>query len=121
MRTIDADHLKRWILSRVFKTQLSVADVIDQIDREDTIDFVLKGDNKMTNKEYVEQLNAVCKPIFESIEEKIKSGEVVYFNDAVQSCKVACEKERIVFPFDASYDGSIIGWVLRPGSPTCER
>lgn len=37
MRAIDADHLKRWILSRVFKTQLSVADVIDQIDREDTI------------------------------------------------------------------------------------
>lgn len=38
MRAIDADHLKRWILSRVFKTQLSVADVIDQIDREDTIE-----------------------------------------------------------------------------------
>lgn len=38
MRTIDADHLRRWILSRVFKTQLSVADVIDQIDREDTIE-----------------------------------------------------------------------------------
>ena len=37
MRTIDADHLRRWILSRVFKTQLSVADVIDQIDRENTI------------------------------------------------------------------------------------
>lgn len=38
MRLIDADHLRRWILSRVFKTQLSVADVIDQIDREDTIE-----------------------------------------------------------------------------------
>ena len=38
MRAIDADHLKRWILSRVFQTQLSVADVIDQIDREDTIE-----------------------------------------------------------------------------------
>ena len=38
MRAIDADHLKRWILSRVFETQLSVADVIDQIDREDTIE-----------------------------------------------------------------------------------
>ena len=38
MRAIDADHLKRWILSRVFKTQLSVADVVDQIDREDTIE-----------------------------------------------------------------------------------
>lgn len=38
MRLIDADHLRRWILSRVFKTQLSVADVIDQIGREDTID-----------------------------------------------------------------------------------
>lgn len=38
MRAIDADHLRRWILSRVFKTQLSVADVIDQIDREDTIE-----------------------------------------------------------------------------------
>lgn len=37
MRTIDADHLRRWILSRVFKTRLTVADVIDQIDREDTI------------------------------------------------------------------------------------
>ena len=39
MRAIDADHLRRWILSRVFKTQLSVADVIDQIDREDTIEL----------------------------------------------------------------------------------
>ena len=39
MRLIDADHLRRWILSRVFKTQLSVADVIDQIDREDTIEL----------------------------------------------------------------------------------
>jgi hypothetical protein len=38
MRAIDADHLRRWILSRVFKTQLSVTDVIDQIDREDTIE-----------------------------------------------------------------------------------
>ena len=38
MRTIDADHLRRWILLRVFKTQLSVVDVIDQIDREDTIE-----------------------------------------------------------------------------------
>lgn len=38
MRLIDADHLRRWILSRVFKTQLSVADIIDQIDREDTIE-----------------------------------------------------------------------------------
>ena len=38
MRLIDADHLRRWILSMVFKTQLSVADVIDQIDREDTIE-----------------------------------------------------------------------------------
>lgn len=38
MRLIDADHLRRWILSRVFKTQLIVADVVDQIDREDTIE-----------------------------------------------------------------------------------
>ena len=38
MRAIDADHLKRWILSRVFRGQLKVADVIDQIDREDTIE-----------------------------------------------------------------------------------
>ena len=38
MRAIDGDHLKRWILSRVFKTQLNVADVIDQIDRELTIE-----------------------------------------------------------------------------------
>ena len=38
MRAIDADHLRRWILSRAFKTQLSVADVVDQIDREDTIE-----------------------------------------------------------------------------------
>lgn len=38
MRLIDADHLKSWILSRVFKTQLNLADVIDQIDREDTIE-----------------------------------------------------------------------------------
>lgn len=37
MRLIDADHLRRWILSRVFKTQLSVADIIDQIDREDCL------------------------------------------------------------------------------------
>ena len=37
-RAINANHLRRWILSRVFKTQLSVADVIDQIDREDTIE-----------------------------------------------------------------------------------
>lgn len=38
MRAIDADHLRRWILSRVFKTHLTVADVIDQIDSEDTIE-----------------------------------------------------------------------------------
>lgn len=38
MRLIDADHLKSWILSRVFKTQLNLSDVIDQIDREDTIE-----------------------------------------------------------------------------------
>ena len=38
MRAIDGDHLRRWILSRVFQTQLSIADVIDQIDREDTIE-----------------------------------------------------------------------------------
>ena len=38
MRAIDADHLRRWILSRCFKTQLSVADVIDQLDRELTIE-----------------------------------------------------------------------------------
>lgn len=37
MKIIDADHLRQWILSRVFKTQLSVADVIDQIDREDCL------------------------------------------------------------------------------------
>lgn len=37
MRLIDADHLRRRILSRAFNTQLSVADVIDQIDREDII------------------------------------------------------------------------------------
>lgn len=37
-RAIDAHHLKRWILSRAFKTQLSVADVVDQIDREYTIE-----------------------------------------------------------------------------------
>lgn len=37
MKIIDADHLRRWILSRVFKTQLSVVDVIDQIDREDCL------------------------------------------------------------------------------------
>lgn len=43
MRLIDADHLRQWILSRVFKTQLSVADVIDQIDREDCL---------MNEKEY---------------------------------------------------------------------
>ena len=38
MRAIDADHLKQWILSRVFKTQLSVGDIIDQIYREDIIE-----------------------------------------------------------------------------------
>lgn len=37
MRAIDADHLKRWILSRVFQ-KLTVSDAIDQIDREDTIE-----------------------------------------------------------------------------------
>ena len=38
MRAIDADHLRRWILSRVFKIQLNVADDIDQIDWENTIE-----------------------------------------------------------------------------------
>ena len=53
MRPIDADHLKRWILSRVFKTQLSVADVIDQIDREDTIQPEMNMDEWCTDcKEY---------------------------------------------------------------------
>lgn len=42
MRAIDGDHLRRWILSRAFNTQLTVTDVIDiidQIDREDPIEL----------------------------------------------------------------------------------
>ena len=38
MRSIDADHLKRWIISRGLKSQLHPADIIDQIDRESTIE-----------------------------------------------------------------------------------
>lgn len=38
MRAIDADHLKRWIISRGLKSQLHPADIIDQIDREPTIE-----------------------------------------------------------------------------------
>ena len=37
-RAIDADHLKRWIISRGLKSQLHPADIIDQIDRESTIE-----------------------------------------------------------------------------------
>lgn len=43
MRLIDAEHLKRWILSRWEDTDprsaypLKAIDIIDQIDREDTI------------------------------------------------------------------------------------
>jgi hypothetical protein len=55
MRLIDADHLRRWILSRVFKTQLNVADVIDQIDREDTIELhpeIIRCNDCMHNGSY---------------------------------------------------------------------
>jgi len=44
MRLIDAEHLKRWILARWEKTDprsaypLRAIDIIDQVDREDTID-----------------------------------------------------------------------------------
>ena len=38
MRAIDGDHLKRWIISRGLKSQLHPADIIDQIDREPTIE-----------------------------------------------------------------------------------
>lgn len=38
MRAIDGDHLKRWIISRGLKSQLHPADIIDQIDRESTIE-----------------------------------------------------------------------------------
>lgn len=44
MRLIDAEHLKRWILARWEKTDprseypLRAIDIIDQLDREDTID-----------------------------------------------------------------------------------
>ena len=44
MRLIDAEHLKRWILARWEKTDptseypLRAIDIIDQIDREDTIE-----------------------------------------------------------------------------------
>ena len=43
-RLIDAEHLKRWILARWEKTDprsaypLRAIDIIDQVDREDTID-----------------------------------------------------------------------------------
>lgn len=46
MRLIDAEHLKRWILARWEKTDprsaypLRAIDIIDQVDREDTIDAV---------------------------------------------------------------------------------
>lgn len=44
MRLIDAEHLKRWILARWEKTDpaseypLRAIDIIDQVDREDTIE-----------------------------------------------------------------------------------
>lgn len=61
VRLIDADHLRRWILSRVFKTQLSVADVIDQIDREDTIEPERKKDTIQKFHDYqVEWLLSHC-------------------------------------------------------------
>ena len=61
VRLIDADHLRRWILSRVFKTQLSVADVIDQIDREDTIEPERKKDTVQKFHDYqVEWLLSHC-------------------------------------------------------------
>ena len=66
----------------------------------------------MSGKEYVEKLNEVCKPVFESIEEKLKSGEVVYVNDVARACKAACEKEGIASPFVAYRTDNNIGWVL---------
>lgn len=38
MRAIDANHLKRWIIDRGLKSQLHPADILDQIDRELTIE-----------------------------------------------------------------------------------
>ena len=45
MRLIDAEHLKRWILARWEKTDprseypLRAIDIIDQLDREDTMEI----------------------------------------------------------------------------------
>lgn len=60
MRLIDADHLRRWILSRVFKTQLSVADVIDQIDREDTIEPQRKKGKWIEQEDWWEDVYYEC-------------------------------------------------------------
>lgn len=38
MRLIDADHLRRWIIKRGLEYQLHPADILDQIDREPTIE-----------------------------------------------------------------------------------
>ena len=37
-RMIDADHLRRWIIKRGLEYQLHPADILDQIDRELTIE-----------------------------------------------------------------------------------
>ena len=59
---IDADHLKRWIFSRVFKTELNVADVIDQIDREDTIEPEPHSGRRVYQAGYEEGFEAGRKP-----------------------------------------------------------
>ena len=60
MRLIDADHLRRWILSRVFNSQLSVADVIDQIDREDTIEPERKKGEWIEDIAYYDEEGCPC-------------------------------------------------------------
>ena len=70
MRLIDADHLRRWILSRVFETQLSVADVIDQIDREDTIEPEPQWIPCNWHKD-TENLPDECKSVLICIKDKI--------------------------------------------------
>ena len=92
VRLIDADHLRRWILSRVFKTQLSVADVIDQIDREDTIEPERKKDAIQKFHDYqVEWLLSHCDL---ELEPQLEEWVVRFLHDTANCYMMEIDREE---------------------------
>ena len=66
MRAIDGDHLKRWIISRGLKSQLHPADIIDQIDRESTIEPQRKKGKWLPDNNSLYEMRFVCSECHES-------------------------------------------------------